>query len=40
MQELDFDKKHIWHPFTQALTASEPLFIKRGNILVRLIYQE
>jgi len=31
MQELDFDKKHIWHPFTQALTASEPLFIKRGK---------
>lgn len=29
--ELDKDKKHVWHPFTQMLTAKDPLHIVRAK---------
>ena len=31
MKEKEFDKNHLWHPFTQALTADDPLCIVKGK---------
>lgn len=31
MNYTQFDKNHIWHPFTQALGAKDPLFIDKGK---------
>lgn len=28
---IDLDRRHIWHPFTQAQTAPEPLAVARGE---------
>lgn len=31
MNYIQFDKNHIWHPFTQALGAKDPLFIDKAK---------
>jgi adenosylmethionine---8-amino-7-oxononanoate aminotransferase len=31
MNDIDFDKTHIWHPFTQALGAKAPLYVSKAK---------